>query len=145
MSLSSLAMVFDRRCVTPNKAQVTSHETEQVQAFYDQVGWQKTQDEKYEDTERFVDTRPVMHNYFDRCNNRIRKQIKKRWKYLLDIACDPIHYETYQTRSDGYGYLICIDMSFQALREAQRRWVIKVFTYSLILLIYLCRIKALTT
>lgn len=117
--LSSLAMLLDRRHITPNEKHITSYETEQVQAFYDQIGWRKTKDGKYEDTERFVDTRPVLNNYFGHCNNRIRKYIASSGKYLVDVACGPIHYDAYRSMSDGYDYRICIDVSLQALRDAQ--------------------------
>jgi SAM-dependent methyltransferase len=47
--------------------------------------------------------------------------MKKKGKYLVDVACGPIHYDAYRAMSDGYDYRICIDVSFEALREAKRQ------------------------
>jgi ubiquinone/menaquinone biosynthesis C-methylase UbiE/uncharacterized protein YbaR (Trm112 family) len=119
--LSNLAIVLENKVDTRDKARAMSRETEQVQAFYDQVGWQKTNEGTYEDTARFVDTRPVLYDYLGRCNNRLLKHIATRGKYLLDVACGPIHYDAYRAMSDGYDYRICVDVSFQALCEAKKQ------------------------
>jgi ubiquinone/menaquinone biosynthesis C-methylase UbiE len=119
--LSNLAIVLDNQYVAPDTSRVACSETQQVQSFYDKVGWQKSEGEEYEDTRRFVDNRPVVTNYLGRCNNRVLKHIAKRGRYLVDVACGPIHYDAYRAMSDGYDYRICIDVSFEALREAKKR------------------------
>ena len=119
--LSNLAIVLDNKDITIENEHIMSRETGQVQSFYDKVGWQKTEEGKYEDTARFVDARPVLYSYFTKCNNRIKKHIKKRGKYLVDVACGPIQYDEYRAMSDSYDYRICIDVSFQALREAKKQ------------------------
>lgn len=119
--LSNLAIVLDNGLINLEKERVLSRETGQVQAFYDQIGWQETEEGIYEDTDRFVDSRPVLYIYSSKCNDRIRNYIKKKGKYLVDVACGPIHYDAYRALSDGYDYRICIDVSFQALREAKKQ------------------------
>ncbi len=119
--LSNLAIVLDNEHVAVEQKRIISQETNQVQAFDDQTGWQKTEDGKYEDTARFVDDRPVLYSYFSKCNKRIINHMKKKGKYLVDVACGPIHYDSYRALSDGYDYRICIDVSFQALREAKKQ------------------------
>ncbi|MHC4268339.1 MAG: methyltransferase domain-containing protein [Planctomycetota bacterium] len=119
--LSNWAIVLDHEHINVEKEHIMSLETDQVQSFYNETGWQKTEEGKYEDTARFVDNRPVLYVYFSTCNNRIKKYMKKKGKYLVDVACGPIHYDSYRAMSDGYNYRICIDVSFQALREAKKQ------------------------
>jgi len=118
--LSSHAIVLDDQYAADTSI-VPSSETQQVQSFYDEVGWQKTDEGKYEDTSRFVDNRPVVLNYLGGCNKRIVKHIAGRGRYIVDVACGPIHYDAYRAMSDGYDYRICIDVSLQALREAKKQ------------------------
>lgn len=119
--LSDRAIVLDNDRAAIVKERIMSRETGQVQAFYDKTGWKKTAEGNYEDTARFVDNRPVLYGYFSRCNSRIMKHVKKKGKYLVDVACGPIHYDAYRAMSDGYDYRICIDVSFEALREAKKQ------------------------
>jgi len=91
-----------------------------VQSFYDEVGWRQDDDEVFEDTARFVDTRPVVDAYQRECRRRIGRLLGPGGDYLVDIACGPVQFPEYVAYQERFGARICIDFSRRALLAAQR-------------------------
>ena len=92
-----------------------------VKNFYDDIGWTQEADNNFKDAKLFEDLREVSQNYISNCRLRINKHIKKSGQYLLDVASGPIQYDEYLTFSNNYDYRICVDISFQALRQARNK------------------------
>jgi ubiquinone/menaquinone biosynthesis C-methylase UbiE len=95
-------------------------EKQQVRKFYDRVAWKRQASGSYTDAVRFDDLRSVTDEYRRRCNLRVNHYLKKRGKYLLDIASGPIQFPEYLTFSEGYDFRICADISHTALVEAKK-------------------------
>jgi ubiquinone/menaquinone biosynthesis C-methylase UbiE len=93
---------------------------QQVQDFYNQVGWQEVSEGVYQNA-AFEDLRPVSREYIHRCHLRILRHIKTQGKYLLDAGSGPIQYPEYLEYSKGYQYRVCVDISLVALQEARKR------------------------
>lgn len=96
-----------------------SKEKKSVQQFYDDFGWQKTE-EGYKDTLTFEDRRPVSEKYWSKCHMRLNKYLPGG-EYLLDVASGSVPNDEYLTFSDRYTIRICMDFSVQAMKEAARR------------------------
>lgn len=92
-----------------------------VREFYEQVGWEARTDGVFEDAARFEDLRPVARDYIRRCHLRVREYLPVRGRYLLDAASGPVQYPEYLVYSEGFEARVCVDLSLQALRLAQRR------------------------
>jgi ubiquinone/menaquinone biosynthesis C-methylase UbiE len=93
---------------------------QQVQDFYNQVGWQEISEGVYQNA-TFEDLRPVAREYIHRCHMRVLRHLTPRGKYLLDAGSGPIQYPEYLEYSKGYSYRVCVDISFVALQEARKR------------------------
>jgi ubiquinone/menaquinone biosynthesis C-methylase UbiE len=93
---------------------------QQVQAFYDRVGWKRVGDCCYQNA-RYEDLRPVSQEYIHRCHLRVTRHITPSGKYLLDAGSGPIQYPEYLEYSKGYQYRVCADISQVALAEARER------------------------
>ncbi|HEY48167.1 MAG TPA: class I SAM-dependent methyltransferase [Anaerolineae bacterium] len=93
---------------------------QQVQAFYDHVGWKRVGDCCYQNA-RYEDLRPVSQEYVHRCHLRVTRHITPSGKYLLDAGSGPIQYPEYLEYSKGYQYRVCADISHVALKEARER------------------------
>lgn len=94
---------------------------QQVQMFYDQVGWNRTESGSYVDSERAEDLRPVSAEYRRRCHLRVNRYLTRGPGLLLDIASGPVQYPEYQTYAEGFSGRICADLSRAALVEARKR------------------------
>lgn len=70
-------------------------EKRDVENFYDNVGWKLFDDEHFVDAEKFEDLRPVAFEYFTECNNRVKKYIQQKGKFILDAGSGPIQYDVY--------------------------------------------------
>ncbi len=94
-----------------------------LQDFYDSIGWQKERQEaaSFVDALKWEDLRPVASEYIHNCHLRVNRYIQNKGRYLLDAGSGPIQYPEYLSYSDGYDYRICIDISFLALKEAQKK------------------------
>jgi len=94
-----------------------------LQDFYDSIGWQKKGQESasFEDALRWEDLRPVSREYVHNSHLRVNRYIKNQGHYLLDAGSGPIQYLDYLSYSDGYDFRICVDISFLALKEAQKK------------------------
>ena len=92
-----------------------------VREFYEQVGWTERASGVFEDAARFEDLRPVALEYVQRCHLRVREHLPPSGRYLLDAASGPVQYPEYLGYSEGFEARVCLDLSLQALRLAQRR------------------------
>lgn len=91
-----------------------------VRAFYDELGWTKSERGMYADAEIFEDLRAVSADYVRRCHLRVNRYLNSHGRYLLDAGSGPIQFPEYLTYSAGYERRICVDFSFAALRQARR-------------------------
>lgn len=92
-----------------------------VQDFYNQFGWNKTEDGVFHDADEFEDLRPVSQEYVYDCNMRVKNYLRPKGDYLLDAASGPIQFDEYLEYSKDYKYRICMDLSFLALRQAREK------------------------
>lgn len=92
-----------------------------VQLFYQEVGWISSPEGKYRDTEIFVDQRPISLEYLRHCHLRLNYYLPKSGRYFLDAASGAIPHNEYLTYSEHFEKRICVDLSYQALEEAQRK------------------------
>lgn len=93
---------------------------QQVQQFYDQVGWQQVTEGIYQNM-RYEDLRPVSAEYRHRCHLRVGRYLAPQGRFLLDAGSGPVQYPEYLTYSQGYTYRVCADLSLVALKEARAR------------------------
>ncbi|MCX8024369.1 MAG: class I SAM-dependent methyltransferase [Thermanaerothrix sp.] len=93
---------------------------QQVQQFYDQVGWQQVAEGVYQNM-RYEDLRPVSAEYRHRCHLRVGRYLAPQGRFLLDAGSGPVQYPEYLTYSQGYTYRVCADLSLVALKEARAR------------------------
>ncbi|MGB9799596.1 MAG: class I SAM-dependent methyltransferase [Thermanaerothrix sp.] len=93
---------------------------QQVQQFYDQVGWQQVAEGVYQNM-RYEDLRPVSEEYRHRCHLRVGRYLVPQGRFLLDAGSGPVQYPEYLTYSHGYTYRVCADLSLVALKEARAR------------------------
>lgn len=121
VSSNGTAYSFDdniARFLTPVAANDGNRST---RAFYDEGGWAKDADGLYEDTKRFVDTRPTSLRFTRACMSRLQKHFNKGGQYLLDAGSGPIAHKELQGYGDKFAKRVCLDLSIPALREARRK------------------------
>jgi ubiquinone/menaquinone biosynthesis C-methylase UbiE len=96
-------------------------ETRNLQSFYDECGWKRTERADFVDAAEWEDLRAVSAAYRHRCHLRVKRYLPPRGAVLLDVGCGPIQYPEYLAYSEGYDYRLCVDVSHQALVEARRK------------------------
>ena len=119
--IENLAIPFDRQ--TGGGQGNLRAEKKVLQDFYDLIGWLK-EDQKttsFVDALKWEDLRPVASEYIHNCHLRVNRYIKNKGRYLLDAGSGPVQYPEYITYSNGYDFRICLDISFLALKEAQKK------------------------
>lgn len=90
--------------------------------FYDEGGgWAVDETGLYEETRRFVDTRPTSLRFTRACIRRLGKYFRRGGEYLLDAGCGPIAHNELLDYGDRFEKRICLDLSVSALREAKRK------------------------
>ncbi len=92
-----------------------------VKDFYDQSGWFANADGNYKDAVIYEDLRDVSKNYIKKCHDRVGRFLPASGTYLLDAASGPIQHVDYLQYAEHFRYRVCVDFSFQALREAKRK------------------------
>lgn len=92
-----------------------------TRAFYDEVGWSKHASGLYNDTAKFVDTRPASLEFTRACMRRLKKHFKKGGQFLLDAGCGPIPHDELLEYGEKFQQRVCVDLSVAALSEAQRK------------------------
>jgi hypothetical protein len=95
-------------------------EKEETQCYYDEFGWQRS-DGTYGEVKAFTDTRSAPWSYTSRCIRRVGKFLAGKGRYFLDVASGPIPYPEYIELQQGFDYRVCVDLSIEALKEAQRK------------------------
>jgi ubiquinone/menaquinone biosynthesis C-methylase UbiE/uncharacterized protein YbaR (Trm112 family) len=91
-----------------------------VRDFYDEFGWVKNAEGKYNDTAVFTEDRPEVEAYRRTCNARIGRWLGEG-EALLDVASGSIPHPEYLDYSARYATRICVDFSVRALREARTK------------------------
>lgn len=91
-----------------------------VKDFYNGFGWNKNDEGKYYDAKMFIDQRDVAQEYKTLTNKRVSSLFAEKGKFLLDIASGPVYQQDYQEFGKNFEYRVCIDISIQALKEAQK-------------------------
>jgi ubiquinone/menaquinone biosynthesis C-methylase UbiE len=102
-----------------NRASVRGVE-ESLRAFYDQEGW-KNDGEKSRDAALWEDTRACARDYVSGCRLRLLDHMPRHGGVLLDAASGPLQYPEYLRFSEGYGKRVCVDLSAEALRQAEAK------------------------
>ena len=92
-----------------------------TRAFYEEGGWATDSDGLYEDTKKFVDTRPTSLRFTRACMERLQKYFSKGGQYLLDAGSGPIAHKELLGYGDNFDKRVCLDLSVPALHEAQRK------------------------
>lgn len=90
-----------------------------VRKFYEEYGWEKASSDAYQDTAAFVDMRPVMGAYQERCMRRLGAHFAGGGRWFLDAGCGAIASPGYAALSDGHTHRVCVDFSGAALRAAR--------------------------
>ncbi len=93
-------------------------EKKAVQNFYDNIGWQRPDDDHFVDTIRYEDLRPVSQEYYHACHLRVNDFLANQGDLLLDVASGPVPHLEYLTYSENYSHHLCVDLSTTALKEA---------------------------
>ena len=120
--LESMAIPLSEAVELPEPSEM-ARSKEEARAFYDEVGWTKSQDGVYVDTQIFTDSgdENVGGEYASAVHRRVQRHIDASGTYLLDIASGPIPLPEYLGYSEGYDIRVCADISIRALREARAR------------------------
>ncbi|MDI6402049.1 class I SAM-dependent methyltransferase [Balneolaceae bacterium ANBcel3] len=91
-----------------------------VKSFYDNFGWKKSNDNKYNDNLLFVSQESFSKKYLSQTTRRVNHFLQNNGEYLLDIASGPVYQDEYKAFSNNFTHRICIDISITALEEAQK-------------------------
>jgi ubiquinone/menaquinone biosynthesis C-methylase UbiE len=115
------AMAINLQDDTSNLGRNSLSEAKQsVKEFYDQYGWQKSDQDQFRDTEAFEDQRAVAADYWSSCHLRLC-QYMQSGDYLLDVASGAIPNPEYFRYADNYKLRVCMDISLLALKQASLR------------------------
>ena len=88
--------------------------------YYNQINFEINNSlQIYGDWKKWVDDREVSKEYSQQSFSKASKYYPKSGKYFLDIASGPVSFQEYMDLSNGYEYRICIDISINALIQAQ--------------------------
>ena len=68
----------------------------------------------------FVDFRPFLLPYTQHGFYNCRQYLPQSGKYYVDVACGPVAFKEYIQLAEGFECRICIDLSLNALLQAQR-------------------------
>lgn len=105
------------------EATAMSFDKERVFRYYNEIEYKPYEDHAiYEDSDKWVDYRPVAREYMERSFSRARNYLNGGGKFYLDVASGPIGLKEYLALSDGYEYRICVDISYRALQQAKRNY-----------------------
>ena len=102
-----------------NKQAMSEHDQE-VQRFYDDIGWEYVDDQS-KDALINEDLRDVAKGYVSACRMRVCKHIPHAGVKILDMASGPIQYPEYLRYSENFSKRYCVDLSRKALDIAESR------------------------
>lgn len=91
-----------------------------LRQFYDERGW-KADGAVSVDAALWEDTRECAVHYVRGCRLRLLDFLPKSGSSLLDAASGPIQYPEYLQYSAGFGVRICVDISAEALKQAETK------------------------
>lgn len=92
-----------------------------VYCYYNAIQYvDMDQNKIYSDSSKFVDFRDISNKYFKDSLSRTRKYLPNEGKIYLDAGSGPIGLAEYVNLSEGYDVRICLDLSFNALKQAKR-------------------------
>jgi len=74
----------------------------------------------YRDAGKFVDFRPFALEYTQHGFSNARQYLNHTGKYFVDAACGPVAFKEYLFLANGFQYRVCIDISANALLQAQK-------------------------
>lgn len=92
-----------------------------VRAFYEQFGWSRDAAGVYRDVLLFEDRRRVVEWYYLQTNRRVQRYIPAKGRFFLDAGSGPIPHPEYLEQSAGYRRRVCVDFSFEALKQAREK------------------------
>lgn len=92
-----------------------------VQDWYNQFGWQTGENGRCWDSIVFGDFRPITQEYGHKTHLRPLKYLRQGGKYVLDVASGAVPQPEYIQYSDAFEKRICMDLSFVALQQAQKK------------------------
>lgn len=100
-----------------------NRETEaKVRQFYEAEGWKATGPEgASRDAALWEDLRPTSADYVRACRRRLLGHIPVSGERFIDAASGPIQYPEYLEYSWCYTKRICVDISLNALKQAQEK------------------------
>ena len=94
---------------------------ESVERFYSDSGWSQGEDGATLDAVLFEDLREVAAEYLRKCRLRTLQHIPESGENILDMASGPIQYDEYLEYSKGFKTRHCVDLSADALAQAEKK------------------------
>ncbi len=89
--------------------------------YYEKINYQDFEGHQvYADANKFVDFRPIALEYTQHGFSNVRQYIHQTGKYFVDAGCGPVAFKEYVFLAEGFEYRICIDISANALLQAQK-------------------------
>ena len=92
-----------------------------VQKWYDNFGWQRTDDGRHCDTAFFSEARGTAYSLYESLSHHSQKQYFTGGRFLLDAASGAIAHPEYLSYSESHKCRVCVDFSIVALRQARDR------------------------
>jgi len=93
---------------------------ESLRDFYNSKGW-KADGEHSKDASLWEDTRNCAQEYVSRCRLRVCRYLPSQGNFILDAASGPVQYKEYLAYSSGFSKRICVDISEEALKQAEAK------------------------
>ncbi len=93
---------------------------ESLRDFYDSKGW-KSDGAQSLDASLWEDARSCAQEYISACRLRLCEYLPKKGDLLLDAASGPVQYPEYLAYSRGFAKRVCVDLSAEALRQAEAK------------------------
>jgi len=121
LMLPAFAISVGRNSISETSNFQLREEKKVVQDWYNQFGWQESEAGKCLDSLAFGDYRPVVVDYDHKGLMRIARYLPPGGKYMLDVASGAVPHDEYVHYSDNFQYRICMDLSFQALKQAKKK------------------------
>lgn len=89
--------------------------------YYNEIDYYEYDGQQvYGDAAKFVDFRLFALKYTQHGFSNTRQYINQTGKYFVDAACGPVAFKEYIFLADGFECRICIDISANALIQAQK-------------------------
>lgn len=120
----NIVFLHHHYCI-PLKEEVITHskiafDKERIFNYYNDIKYIDFEGKRiYEDADKWVDFRDFVLPYTQHGFSNVRKYISAQGRYFVDIASGPVAFKEYVQLAEGYEYRICIDISVNALLEAQ--------------------------